>query len=122
MINVSINGNKLFDWEGSAEEAAKLDKEMSELARSGGMTPERLAKCITYNIVQRGGIEFEDDVPILLWQVLSQPTGDPDYPGLFRDHIDAWDFDFDISRTDDRSFRINVEARVQGRDEQSWLN
>ena len=39
-INVSINGNKLFEWEGNAELAGRLDEDVRELARENGITPE----------------------------------------------------------------------------------
>jgi hypothetical protein len=124
-INVSINGRKVFDWEGSAAEAAKLDVEMRAIARANGMTPEQLGVSVVHYAVKRDGLlpkaESTGEMQALVWQMLSQPTDNPKFPGFFRDHIEEWDFNFDLSR-DDRGLCVDIEARAQGGDEYSWLN
>jgi hypothetical protein len=126
IINVSLNGNKLFDWEGSAEEVAKLDEGVRELARDNDVTPEQLGVSAVHYVLKRGGLlpeaETTGEMQILVWQMLSQSTGNPELPGFFRDYIAEFDFDFDISRADQQCLCIDVEARAQGGDEQSWLN
>jgi hypothetical protein len=33
---------------------------------------------------------------VVVWKLLSTKTDDPDRPGLYRDYLDAWDFEFDV--------------------------
>jgi hypothetical protein len=77
-INVSINGRKLFDWEGSAAEAAKLDEEMRAVARKGGVTPASLANTVVALVLEQGGIELHGEMPLLVWTLLSHPDRWPD--------------------------------------------
>jgi hypothetical protein len=125
MINVSIKGNKLFDWTGNAEEAGLLDEEMRELANDCRVTPEQFASVIVADILKRGGLDpqLPGEMPILTWMLLSQSTGNPDLPGSFRDYVETWDFDFDISSySGSRRLRVEVNATMPNGDEWSWLN
>jgi hypothetical protein len=125
IINVSINGNKLFKWEGSAEDAGKLDEAVKELARNNGMTPEQLGDSAAVYVLKSGDFvtQSRGEMPILVWMLLSKPTGNPDHPGIFRDYIEVWDFDFDICEgSDAKRIRVGVAARMQGGEQWESLN
>ena len=117
-INVSVNGNKLFDWTGDAEDAGKLDEVVREVARNNGVTPEQLGYSTVHYVLKHGGFNPQSDggeMPILVWALLSRPTEHPDHPGFFRDYVEAWDFDFDISSDDlKKGFRVEVTAEFDG--------
>jgi hypothetical protein len=125
IISVSINGNKLFKWEGSAADAGKLDGAVRELARNNGITPEQLGDSAAVYVLKRGDFvtKSRGEMPILVWMLLSKPTGNPDHPGIFRDYIEAWDFDFDIcDGSDAKRIRVAVAARMQGGERWNGLN
>jgi len=50
---------------------------------------------------------------VLLWMLLSQATGHPDHPGAYRDYIEVWDFDFDISGDVGAPLKVTVGGRMQ---------
>ena len=124
-INVSVNGNKLFDWTGDAEDAGKLDEVVREVARNNGVTPEQLQHSVVASVLKHGRFVSKSggEMRILTWMLLSQPTNHPDHPGLFRNYVKAWDFDFDISRgSGPGRFRLTVGARMQDGEQWESLN
>jgi hypothetical protein len=122
-INVSINGNKLFEWEGNAEEVGEIDEWVRELARDKGVTPELVAQAAMVGVLKNGRLRtFTRRDAILVWKLLSQPTGNPDHPGFYRDYIEVWDFDIDIDANDPERLNIKVGARMQGGEQWSGLN
>jgi hypothetical protein len=121
-VEISINGRKVFGCRPTVEGVVELDKNVQEAARRRGVPAERLGMRAVNHAVDGGGIGNDDVMLLVVWQVLSQPTGHPNFPGRFRDHIDTHDFEIDFSRTDAQSLCMEVEATLQGRDEWSWLN
>ena len=124
-IRVSVNGNHLFDWKGSAEDVRGLDKWVRSAARKFRWSAvEQFADSVLANVLDRGGLDPRDarvEGPIIVWKLLSQPT---DHPGhLYRDYIETLDFGFDISR-DDRPKLLRVGVKVYGRtqDQRKRLN
>jgi hypothetical protein len=125
IISVSIEGEKLFKWEGSAEDAGKLDAAVRELARKNGITPEQLGDSAVVYVLRRGDFVTRSwgEMPIMTWMLLSKPTGHPDHPGIYRDYVGMWDFDFDVSRgSDPKRIRVAVAARMQGEEQWNGLN
>ena len=123
MINVSIKGKKLFDWEGSAEEAAKLDEGMRELASDNGVTPEQLQHSVVASVLKHGRFvsQSRGEMPILTWMLLSGPTRHPDHPGIYRDYIEAWEFDFDICGVyDPKRMKVSISVNARMQDGEQW--
>jgi hypothetical protein len=78
-INVSINGNKLFDWTGDAEEVREIDKWVRKVARKKGVTPDLVAQAALFGALKKGRPQiFTRGDAILIWKLLSGPTGRPD--------------------------------------------
>src|SRR6516164_5587964 len=118
VIRVSVNGNHLFDWKGSAEDVRGLDKWVRSAARKFRWSAaEQFADAVLANVLDRGGLDPRDarvEGPIIAWKLLSQPTDHPGHPGFYRDYIETLDFGFDISR-DDRPKRLRLGVKVYGR-------
>jgi hypothetical protein len=111
-ITVSINGNKLFAWTGDAEDAEGLDEGMKEVARQGPPTLKQIVDRTVAHVLNHGGFGSERwwMQPTLLWMLLSQPTSCPDRPGLYRDYVEAWDFDFDICNDDKNPRLVHIDV------------
>src|SRR3954447_15968068 len=54
IINVSFDGRKLFNWEGGIAEATKIEKDVSEVAALGNMSPETLWQSTLAKIAANG--------------------------------------------------------------------
>ena len=54
IINVSFDGRKLFSWEGGIAEATKIEKDVSEVAALGNMSPETLWQSTLAKIAANG--------------------------------------------------------------------
>jgi len=106
-INIFVNGNKLFDWTGNAEDAEELDKALREVAHNHGVTPEQVADRVLEDVLEHGRSESGGEM-LLMSKLLSYPTGHPDHPGLCRDYVEALDLYFYI----DQSKRIPILIEI----------
>ena len=97
-INIFVNGDKLFDWTGNAEDAEELDKALREVAHNHGVTPEQVADRVLEDVLEHGRFESGGET-LLMSKLLSYPTGHPDHPGLCRDYVEALDLYFYIDGT-----------------------
>jgi len=97
-INIFVNGDKLFDWTGNAEDAEELDKALREVAHNHGVTPEQVADRVLEDVLEHGRSESGGEM-LLVGELLSQPTGHPDHPGPFRDYVEGWDLYLYIERS-----------------------
>ena len=113
MINVSIKGNKLFDWTGNAEDAEGLDKALREVAHNRGVTPKQVADRVLEDVLEHGRFESGGET-LLMSKLLSYPTGHPDHPGLCRDYVEALDLYFYIDRTKSKRISILREITPKG--------
>ena len=97
-INVAFDGEKIFDWDGGADEVANINSEINRVAKVGNITPAQLAQSIIVMIKRnrKFTVNEEFEMTAVIWLLISTPTNDPDRPGCFRDYLEAWDFDFDI--------------------------
>lgn len=100
LINVYVNGQKLFDWACSSGDIARIDRDLASIANSHNLRPEELAESAVRRIVSKGG--FFSTVPELemvcvIYWLLEKPTNQPGRPGRWRDYIELWDFNFEIS-------------------------
>jgi hypothetical protein len=115
LIDVSVKGKKLFEWEGDAAAVARIDEEVNRLAKVNDVTTEALAHTLFDNIVNKGSFfepNKEAQMMIMIWELISLPTGKPDRPGRCRDYVEAWDFSFDISPgRNGQTFEVNVNGR-----------
>jgi hypothetical protein len=116
MINISFDGRKLFDWEGTSAELANVEQEVEQLARLHDQDHQELAEAMAFHMAHQrgfipreaGGLEVSPQeleegravqMAVVLWWLLEKPTTHPDHPGKFRDYIDVWDFDFNLVST-----------------------
>jgi hypothetical protein len=118
IINVSFDGRKLFNWEGGIAEATKIEKDVSEVAALGNMSPETLWQSTLAKIAANGGRVFsgnpEPEMMIVIAGLLALPTHHPDRPGHCRDYLES-NFDFDVKNDPQNStFHINVKAFAEG--------
>jgi hypothetical protein len=126
-ISIAVNGRELFEWDGDAEAIGELDEGMREVARGGPPTPEQLADSAVAHVLKHGSIQSRRErewmMPVLVWMLLSKPTGHPDHPGCYRDYVAMWDFSFDFSRgSDPKRISVAVEGKMQGGDRWNGLN
>ena len=113
-VSVTINGIGLFEWTGTAAEVGNIDGWVRALARDKGVTPELVAQRALVDVLTDGRLRaFTRRDAILLWMLLTQPTHNPDRPGLYRDYIEVWDFDFDISGDIGAPLQVAVGGRKQ---------
>jgi hypothetical protein len=111
LINVAFDGKKMFDWEGDAGAIARIDEEMLRIAKLGNATPSDLSQPTLTGISRNGGFFTPNpqvEVMIVVWTLISMPTGDPDRPGLVRDYLEAWNFDFDIEIDPDNENKVRI--------------
>ena len=113
-ISVTINGIGLFEWTRTAAEVGNIDGWVRALARDKGVTPELVAQRALVDVLTDGRLRaFTRRDAILLWMLLTQPTHNPDRPGFYRDYIEVWDFDFDVSGDIGAPLRVKVGGRMQ---------
>ena len=118
-INIFVNGDKLFDWTGNAEDAEELDKALREVAHNHGVTPEQVADRVLEDVLEHGRFESGGET-LLMSKLLSYPTGHPDHPGLCRDYVEALDLYFYIDRTKSKRISILKEITPKGASP-TWL-
>ena len=110
-VSVTINGIGLFEWTGTAAEVGNIDGWVRALARDKGVTPELVAQRALVDVLTDGRLRaFTRRDAILLWMLLTQPTHNPDRPGLYRDYVEAWDFDFDICNDDKNPRLVHIDV------------
>src|SRR3954463_1165218 len=84
IINVSFDGRRLFNWEGGIAEATKIEKDVSEVAALGNMSPETLWQSTLAKIAANGGRVFsgnpEPEMMIVIAGLLALPTHLPARP------------------------------------------
>ena len=112
-INIFVNGDKLFDWTGNAEDAEELDKALREVAHNHGVTPEQVAARVLEDVLKHGRSASGGEM-LLMSELLSQPTGHPDHPGLCRDYVEALDLYFYIDPTKSKRISILKEITPKG--------
>ena len=122
-ISVTINGIDLFEWTGTAVEVGNIDGWVKALARDKGVAPELVAQRALAGVLKHGRLRtFTRRDAVLLWMLLSQPTGHPDRPGVFCDYIEVWDFDFAISGDIGSPLKVTVGGRMQCGGRRNRLN
>ena len=116
MINVAIDGKKLFEWEGDAEAVARINEETTRIARQVEASPQALWQSTLFYIRQNRGHfstrKPEIEMLILTSGLLSMPTQHPEHPGVFGDYLELWSFDFDIKidPEDEKRFTVDVNG------------
>ena len=113
-VSVTINGISLFGWTGTAAEVGEIGELVRRLARDWGVPPELVAQSAIAGALKNGRLRtFTRRDAVLLWMLLTQPTHNPDRPGFYRDYIEVWDFDFDVSGDIGAPLRVKVGGRMQ---------
>jgi hypothetical protein len=46
----------------------------------------------------------------IIYFIAMQPTTHPDHPGVFRDYLPTWDFEFDLRHIEGDRFNVEVVA------------
>lgn len=113
-INVFINGKKLFDWTGNSDDVARMDQEVARIAGLGNHPPEKVVASAVRHTVTKGGFFSNNpsaEMLFVMWWLLWMPTSHPHHPGRYRDYIELWDFNFDISTTQDDPNEFHVDVR-----------
>jgi hypothetical protein len=110
-----MDGEKLFAWEGGANEVAKLDADLTRLSKAEGYEPADVAKAALVEIKRNGGLRASStaaggEMGFVLLMLMNMQSTNEDHPGLIRDYIDVWDFDFDIEIEDGR-LRVHTNAK-----------
>jgi hypothetical protein len=114
-VNVSMDGEKLFDWEGGTAEIAKLDADLTQQCAEIGMTPQQIAQAAILDVKRNGGFRPAEagrgEMMYITWLLMNMQSTNEERPGLIRDYIDVWNFDFNIECQDKR-FHIDVKATL----------
>jgi hypothetical protein len=117
-IKVAFNGKPLFRWNGTAADMDGAMTYFEEFAADSGVAPDRLAQSTVKAIAANGGNFLPTKQPPQMWAVLylflDKPTGNPNFPGLFRDHL-GYDFHIDIHSGDEEAhFDIQASWPAEG--------
>ncbi len=115
VINVAINGRKLFEWEGIASELWKIEREIVPLAEQHGTNPDAFVHQVIRDLAKRGdsALPLEQGEMVWLMYFVTQTPLDHDHPGHCRDYIELWDFDFDIQYDEQaKTLRADVHATL----------
>jgi hypothetical protein len=114
-INVTLEGRLLFEWEGNADDIARIDERVARISQREGYTVEQAAHT-ALRVLKRdrslleNETKFRGAMMVIIVMLLSQQSTHEDHPGRIRDYVDAWDFDFDITITDDKIHVTTTEA------------
>src|SRR3989442_12317435 len=96
LIDVSMNGKRLFEWEGDVDAIARIDNETQRIAEIGNITPQVLWQSALLAIDRHGGglcsPNPEAEMMVVMWGLISAPTHDPNHPGLVRDYLGKQDY------------------------------
>ena len=87
-VQIAINGEPLFTWDGDTKEIDSIERRLKKLARRKAPRPKRWHRLTTPT-------DFE--MAAIIYTIARQPTGHPRFPGAFRDYLPVWDFSFDLS-------------------------
>ncbi|MEH2569861.1 hypothetical protein [Bradyrhizobium sp. AZCC 2289] len=100
MINVLLNGKKLFHADLVVNDLARIDVETNAMAKDLGVTPLDLWHSVLGQISKNGHRwstrSKEVEMMVVSWGLLKPPSTDPALSGAYGDYLDMWDFDFDI--------------------------
>jgi hypothetical protein len=114
LINVAFDGKKIFEWQGNADTLALIGQETTRMANLAHTSPQALWQSTLVGIKQNGGRYFtpnpKAEMMVVTWGLMALPTQNPDHPGVFGDHLDLWNFDFNIKidPEDDKKFTVEV--------------
>jgi hypothetical protein len=98
-LMILMRGEKLFTWEGTTDELARLRQEMP-----GGLAPDiapihfalSAADYVARNGLPEDETQRRGTMAWLTYLVVEQPTRDPARPGKFGDYLAGWNFTFDL--------------------------
>jgi hypothetical protein len=119
LIKVAFDGEKIFEWQGNADTLAQIDQETTRIAELAHTSPRALWQSTLVGIRQNGGRYFtpnpKAEMMVVIWGLMALPTHDPDHPGVFGDHLDLQNFDFNIKidPEDEKSFTVEVTGDFQ---------
>jgi len=111
IIKVSVGGEPLFEWEGGREEIDNIARQLATIAAPHDAI--KFAKAAAAHLAKAGHfITSRDDVEMvaIIYFIAMQPTTHPDHPGVFRDYLPMWDFEFDLRHIEGDRFNVEVVA------------
>jgi len=114
-INVTLEGRLLFEWEGNANDIARIDERVARISQREDYTVEQAAHTALRTLKQDRSLlenetKFRGAMMVIMSMLLSQQSTHEDHPGRIRDYVDAYNFDFDITITTDHKIRIATKA------------
>jgi uncharacterized protein YtpQ (UPF0354 family) len=113
-IRIALNGKSLVSWFGDGTDAAGLLKEHPKVAAHARMSEMQFAhNCL--HLAYHHGIVGNDAQQLMqkmgiVWLILRSETGNVEYPGLIKDHLNGTDFSVDIEFHDEGIYRVHVLA------------
>jgi hypothetical protein len=114
-INVTLEGRLLFEWEGNADDVARIDERVARISQREGYTVEQAAHT-ALRVLKRdrslleNETKFRGAMMVIMLMLLSQQSTHEDHPGRIRDYVDAYNLDFDITITTDDKIGIATKA------------
>jgi hypothetical protein len=112
-INIAINGEKAFDWEGGKAEIDRIREAVPKAAEHSNVPPHALADTSLKHLVDHGLVESEAgrkmQIMAVLWRIFEAETGDPEHPGKIGDYVSHTGFDIDI-RPGNGGLHIEIRA------------
>jgi hypothetical protein len=120
MIEVSINGTKLFRWFGGTPAAAfQIEQDVVEAAYADDTTPEALAHALISHLMQSVDLpsdERQGAMKTILWLLLSVSWPTPERLERIRDYVEGYDFYCNITNpptNPPREFDLHIRAEEQ---------
>jgi hypothetical protein len=113
IIEVSLRGEPLFEYEADDVEIEKLMEEFEDLAATVGQPAMAVANSVLKSVSEKGlpsqDPERRGAMAWITYLLLHTDTHHPDHPGKYFDYAAAWDFEFDLlPRPDGRGVDIKV--------------
>jgi hypothetical protein len=97
-FEISINGKKVFTWEGDQEAAEHILEAFPRAAEHVGMTARQFANNCVHALI-KDPVGQEMQMMAVIWCILESETGNPDHPGTYSAYVGAADFTVDLHET-----------------------
>jgi hypothetical protein len=115
-IDIAVDGNSFFTWEGDEVSAKRILKEFPRAAKHVGLSPEAFADN-TVVALRKGSLLSENpagremQMMGVIWRILTAKTGNAEHPGKVRDYVGNTDFDVNIEIKSQTAYTLHVNAQ-----------
>jgi hypothetical protein len=117
-FEVSVDGSKIFTWEGDREVVENVREAVPRGAKDAGVTEDQLADMSIHLLIKEGHLISTDPVGqemqmmAIVWRILETETGNPNHPGKIASYVGGADFSVDIHSTETEGNRQKVTCEI----------